>query len=88
MAAFINNDITAAGLIVLAKGAAGEKINYTRIVLGDGYQGTMNYAAFTRPLNQWLRMPGDVVFLVGGIAPFLWIAWLGAFSGRESFSGR
>ncbi len=37
MAAFINNDITAAGLIVLAKGAAGEKINYTRIVLGDGY---------------------------------------------------
>jgi hypothetical protein len=39
MAAFINNDITAAGLIVLAKGAAGEKINYTRIVLGDGYLG-------------------------------------------------
>ena len=37
MAAFINNDITAAGLIVLAKGTAGEKINYTRIVLGDGY---------------------------------------------------
>lgn len=37
MAAFINNDITAAGLIVLAKGAAGQKINYTRIVLGDGY---------------------------------------------------
>lgn len=26
---------------------------------------------------EWLRMPGDVVFLVGGIAPFLWIAWLG-----------
>lgn len=37
MAAFINNDITVAGLVVLAKGAAGEKINYTRIVLGDGY---------------------------------------------------
>ena len=37
MAAFINNDITAAGLIVLAKGMAGEQINYTRIVLGDGY---------------------------------------------------
>ena len=37
MAAFINNDITAAGLIVLAKGVAGEKINYTKIVLGDGY---------------------------------------------------
>ena len=37
MAAFINNDITAAGLLVLAKGVAGKKINYTRIVLGDGY---------------------------------------------------
>lgn len=37
MAAFINNDITAAGLIVLAKGMAGEQIKYTRIVLGDGY---------------------------------------------------
>ena len=37
MAAFINNDITAAGLNVLAKGAAGQKITYTKIVLGDGY---------------------------------------------------
>ena len=37
MAAFINNDITAAGLLVLAKGVAGQRINYTKIVLGDGY---------------------------------------------------
>lgn len=37
MAAFINNDITAAGLVVLAKGVAGQKITYTKIVLGDGY---------------------------------------------------
>lgn len=37
MAAFINNDITAAGLIVLAKGMAGKPIKFTRIVLGDGY---------------------------------------------------
>lgn len=37
MAAFINNNITAAGLIVLAKGMAGEPIKYTKIVLGDGY---------------------------------------------------
>jgi alpha-glucosidase len=26
----------------------------SRDVIGDGYQGTMNYAAFTRPLWQWL----------------------------------
>ena len=37
MAAFINTDITAAGLLVLAKGVAGKQINYTKIVLGDGY---------------------------------------------------
>lgn len=37
MAAFINNSITAAGLFTLAKGAAGEPIKYTRIVLGDGF---------------------------------------------------
>jgi len=28
-----------------------------RSLLGDGYQGTMNYAAFTRPLWQWLVPP-------------------------------
>ena len=37
MAAFINNSITAPGLILLAKGIVGDKINFTRIVLGDGY---------------------------------------------------
>jgi alpha-glucosidase len=29
----------------------------SRDLLGDGYQGTMNYAAFTRPLWQWLIPP-------------------------------
>ncbi len=29
----------------------------SRDLLGDGYQGTMNYAAFTRPLWQWLLPP-------------------------------
>jgi alpha-glucosidase len=29
----------------------------SRDLLGDGYQGTMNYAAFTRPLLQWLLPP-------------------------------
>ena len=37
MAAFINNDITATGLIVLAKGLVGGTIRFTKIVLGDGY---------------------------------------------------
>ena len=24
-----------------------------------------------------MRLPGDVVFIVGGALPFLWICWLG-----------
>jgi nitric oxide reductase subunit B len=26
---------------------------------------------------EWARMPGDVVFIVGGVLPLVWIAWLG-----------
>ncbi|MEW1977340.1 cbb3-type cytochrome c oxidase subunit I [Kocuria palustris] len=26
---------------------------------------------------EWMRMPGDVLFLIGGILPFLYITWLG-----------
>lgn len=37
MAAFINNDMTVAGLLVLAKGVAGKTIKFTKIVMGDGY---------------------------------------------------
>lgn len=37
MAAFNNNSLTSNGLILLAKGIVGAKINFTRIVLGDGY---------------------------------------------------
>ncbi|SDL12843.1 nitric oxide reductase subunit B [Tessaracoccus oleiagri] len=39
---------------------------------------TLGYIA--QPGNailEWMRMPGDVVFLVGGILPFVWICWLG-----------
>ena len=25
-------------------------------------------------------MPGDIIFIVGGVLPFLWIAWLGVRS--------
>lgn len=36
MSALINNSMTNAGLLVLAKGASGKQIRYTKIVLGDG----------------------------------------------------
>ncbi|MFI7034150.1 nitric-oxide reductase large subunit [Microbispora rosea] len=28
-------------------------------------------------LLEWLRLPGDALFIVGGVLPFCWIAWLG-----------
>ena len=37
----------------------------SRDLLGDGYQGTMNYAAFTRPLWQWLLPPQPQPYVHG-----------------------
>jgi nitric oxide reductase subunit B len=31
----------------------------------------------TNALLEWLRLPGDVVFITGGAVPALYIAWLG-----------
>ena len=75
MAAFINNDITAAGLIVLAKGAAGQKITYTKIVLGDGYleegQTPRSLTGVVSPKATVditkLKINGDGTVAVGGI---------------------
>jgi nitric oxide reductase subunit B len=29
----------------------------------------------TNALFEWLRLPGDVVFMVGGVLPLLWLTW-------------
>jgi nitric oxide reductase subunit B len=31
----------------------------------------------TNILIEWLRLPGDVVFIVGGVLPILYLSWLG-----------
>jgi nitric oxide reductase subunit B len=31
----------------------------------------------TNGLIEWLRLPGDVLFIVGGVLPLLWICWCG-----------
>lgn len=75
MAAFINNDITTAGLVVLAKGVAGEQIKYTRIVLGDGYipegQTPRSLTDVVSPKASIditkLKINGDGTVAVGGI---------------------
>uniref|UniRef100_UPI00286DD501 cbb3-type cytochrome c oxidase subunit I n=1 Tax=Nocardioides sp. TaxID=35761 RepID=UPI00286DD501 len=48
--------------------------------INEGYYEARTLAFITQPGNavlEWLRLPGDVIFIVGGVLPFLWIAWLG-----------
>ena len=48
--------------------------------VGDGYFAARQLEFITNPSNsllEWMRLPGDVVFIVGGALPFLWICWLG-----------
>jgi nitric oxide reductase subunit B len=53
----------------------------------DGYfeAGSLGYIA--QPGNavlEWMRMPGDVILIVGGVLPFLWITWLGIRHGIKA----
>ncbi|KUL41691.1 nitric-oxide reductase large subunit [Actinoplanes awajinensis] len=46
----------------------------------DGYFAARQLEFVTNPSNsllEWMRLPGDVVFIVGGALPVLWICWLG-----------
>ena len=33
----------------------------------------------TNTLLEWLRLPGDVLFIAGGVLPVLYLAWLGVW---------
>jgi nitric oxide reductase subunit B len=46
----------------------------------DGYFQARSLEYVTNPTNgifEWLRLPGDVIFIGAGVLPFLWICWLG-----------
>jgi nitric oxide reductase subunit B len=48
--------------------------------VGSGYFEARSLGFITTPGNallEWARLPGDVIFIVGGTLPFLWICWLG-----------
>lgn len=48
--------------------------------VNDGYYEARTLGYITTPGNavlEWLRMPGDIIFIVGGVLPFVWIAWMG-----------
>ncbi|OBH94792.1 nitric-oxide reductase large subunit [Mycobacterium sp. E2733] len=45
--------------------------------VNDGYFEARSLGYITRPGNaviEWLRMPGDIILIVGGVLPFVWIA--------------
>ena len=46
--------------------------------VNDGYFEARSLGYITKPGNavlEWLRLPGDVILIVGGVVPFVWIAW-------------
>lgn len=48
--------------------------------VNSGYYEARTLGYIAQPGNailEWMRMPGDIVFLIGGILPFVWICWLG-----------
>ncbi|MDO5739362.1 MAG: cbb3-type cytochrome c oxidase subunit I, partial [Ornithinimicrobium sp.] len=48
--------------------------------VNDGYFEARSLNYISQPGNallEWMRMPGDVLLIVGGVLPFLWITWLG-----------
>lgn len=58
--------------------------------VNDGYFEARSLGYITQPGNvllEWMRMPGDILFICGGILPFMWISWLAIKSfwqGRNS----
>jgi nitric oxide reductase subunit B len=48
--------------------------------VSDGYFAARQLEFITNPTNsvfEWMRLPGDVLLIVGGVLPFLYICWLG-----------
>ena len=59
----------------------------------EGYFAARQLEFITNPTNrlfEWMRLPGDLVFIGGGVLPFLWLCWLGVryrVGGRWTMAG-
>jgi nitric oxide reductase subunit B len=45
-----------------------------------GYFQARTLSFLTNPTNtliEWIRFPGDLLFILGGVLPLLWICWIG-----------
>jgi nitric oxide reductase subunit B len=48
--------------------------------VNHGYYEARELSFLTNPTNrflEWLRVPGDAIFIVFGVLPLLWLGWLG-----------
>ena len=55
--------------------------------VAEGYYEARTLGYITQPGNavlEWLRLPGDVILIAGGVLPFLWITWLGVRHGIKA----
>lgn len=55
--------------------------------VNDGYFEARSLGYLTDPGNavlEWMRMPGDLILIIGGVLPFLWITWLGVRFGIKA----
>ncbi len=55
--------------------------------VSEGYYEARTLKFLTEPGNatlEWLRMPGDLIFILAGVLPFVWIAWLGVRYARPA----
>ena len=54
--------------------------------MGTGYYEARELTYVTNTVNtliEWGRLPGDLIFILGGAVPYLYIAFLGARSWRR-----
>ena len=57
--------------------------------VNDGYWSarTLEYmSSDTMKIFEWSRMPGDIVFILGGALPILWLAWRAISGGKKSIA--
>jgi nitric oxide reductase subunit B len=55
--------------------------------VSSGYYDARTLKFVTAPTNrviEWLRLPGDVLFIVGGVLPLVYLGWLGIRHARPA----
>ncbi len=46
---------------------------------------TLSYLGGTgNKVLEWVRLPGDVLFIIGGALPVLWLAWKAVSGGKRA----